>query len=104
MGPCLRRGSHPESLRSLTCPGRRDASFYTGKLRRMSGKETGAGLRFSHWFTTPAKFLVPKVHPRGRTVYQPSTGSTVFLFFFRNTYRVCWTCLEMGRLGSTSLV
>lgn len=81
MGPCLRRGSHPESLRSLTCPGRRDASFNMGKLRHISGKETGAGLRFSHSFMTPAKFLVPKVHPHGRTVYQPSTGSTDFLFF-----------------------
>ena len=28
MGPCLRGGGHPESLCSLTCLGRHDASFY----------------------------------------------------------------------------
>ena len=80
MGPCLRGGGHPESLRSLTCPGRHDAFFFAGKLRRVSRRGTRAGLRFSHWFTTLAKSLVLKVHPHGGMVYQPSTGSAVFLF------------------------
>ena len=106
MGPCLRGGGHPESLCSLTCPGRHDASFYAGKLRCMSGRGTRGGLRFSHWFMTLAKSLVQKVHPHGGMVYQPSTGSTVFLFFFF-FFRSLQDLLELlrdVRLGSTSLV
>lgn len=79
-GPVSEGAVTPRAYAASRKPGRHDAFFYAGKLEACvwEGNQSRAPVQSLVQYT--GQVLVPKVHPHGGMVYQPSTGSLVLLF------------------------